>query len=99
MDYDDHGLGAMPKLVGGPKYSRPPVPVARAERPPDPDDLPLMSEWTPEDQELAVQLGLGNGPATPAVAVPDSGTAVESTSARRVFGGLFRGGSIRSRGG
>ncbi len=68
MDYDDQGLAAMPKLVGGPKYSRPPVPVERAERPPDPDDLPLMSEWTPEDEELAAQLGLGNDPATTAAA-------------------------------
>jgi hypothetical protein len=56
---DDHGLAAMPKLVGGPRYSRPPLAVApRVDRPPDPDDLPLVSEWTPEDAALAAELGL-----------------------------------------
>jgi hypothetical protein len=59
VDYDDHGLAALPKLVGGPKYSRPPVTgLERAERPPDPDDLPLVSQRTPEDSALAAELGL-----------------------------------------
>jgi hypothetical protein len=56
---DDHGHVAMPKLVGGPKYTRPPVAaLSFAERPPDPDDFPLTSEWTPEDHALAQELGL-----------------------------------------
>ncbi len=63
MDNDDRGLAAMPKLVGGPTYSRPPVVAPRTELPPDPDDLPLKSEWTPEDQDLAAQLGLDDGSA------------------------------------
>jgi hypothetical protein len=56
---DDRGLAAMPKLVGGPTYSRPPQAGApRVERPPNPDDLPLVAEWTPEDAALAMELGL-----------------------------------------
>ena len=49
----------MPKLVGGPKYSRPPTSGApKTERPLDPDDLPLVSSWTEEDRALAEELGL-----------------------------------------
>ncbi len=73
----------MPKLVGGPTYSRPPVVVERTERPPDPDDLPLMSEWTPEDHELAAQLGLDGGPRDPGVATasaPGAGHPTASSS-------------------
>lgn len=59
MDYDDRGLAAMPKLVGGPKYSRPPgAGATKTERPPDPDDLPLVSSWTEEDHAIAQELGL-----------------------------------------
>lgn len=47
----------MPKLYGAPAYARPPVvPVAPVERPFDPDDLPLESERSDEDQELVGQL-------------------------------------------
>jgi hypothetical protein len=98
VDYDDQGLAAMPKLVGGPKYSRPPVPVERAERPPDPDDLPLMSDWTPEDEELAAQLGLGTAATTAALAAANSGSAIAPTPTRRRLGGLLRGGNLRSKG-
>ena len=64
MDYDDRGL-AMPKLVGGPKSSRPPaVGVTPAERPPSPDDLPLECERTDEDEALARELGLRVSPVT-----------------------------------
>lgn len=48
---------AMPKLFGGPAYARPPVvPVAPVERPFDPDDLPLESARTNEDEQLAASL-------------------------------------------
>jgi hypothetical protein len=48
---DERGPGAMPKLYGAPAYARPPVaPVAPVERPFDPDDLPLESERSDEDQ-------------------------------------------------
>jgi hypothetical protein len=43
----------MPKLYGAPAYARPPVaPVAPVERPFDPDDLPLESERSSDDQEV-----------------------------------------------
>jgi hypothetical protein len=59
VDYDDRGLAAMPKLVGGPKYSRPPgAGAVKTERPADPDDLPLVSAWTDEDHALAKELGI-----------------------------------------
>jgi len=74
---DDRGLAALPKLVGGPKYSRPPLPDApRVERPPDPDDLPIVSEWTPEDAALAVALGLDGAP----VAAASSGVIAGHTA-------------------
>ena len=54
---DEHVQVAMPKLYGASAYARPPVvPVAVAERPFDPDDLPLESERTREEHELATTL-------------------------------------------
>lgn len=59
MDYDDRGLAALPKLVGGPRYTRPPrTGITPVERPASPDDLPLVSERTAEDRALAVELDL-----------------------------------------
>jgi hypothetical protein len=102
VDYDDRGLAALPKLVGGPKYSRPPMTtVSRAERPLDPDDLPLESARTDEDEALARELGLGASSVAFATAGGDgnghpngswsiSGSAGDSPTRRRGFGGLFR---------
>lgn len=107
MDYDDRGLTALPKLVGGPKYSRPPGAGAqRADRPPDPDDLPLESARTPEDQALAAELGLAAS-ATPIAAVEmgaaapggngagsaggDASSRTAPGHAKRGLGVLFRG--------
>ena len=73
---DDRGLAALPKLVGGPKYSRPPLGAPPVERPPDPDDLPIVAEWTPEDAALAVALGLEGAP----VAVASSGVTAAHTA-------------------
>jgi hypothetical protein len=44
---------ALPKLYGAPAYARPTVPVVAAERPFDPDDLPLESNQTEEEREYA----------------------------------------------
>jgi hypothetical protein len=44
---------ALPKLYGAPAYARPPRPVAVADRPFDPDDLPIEIEQTPEERYLA----------------------------------------------
>lgn len=106
MDNDDRGLAALPKLVGAPAYSRPPsLGVTRAERPPDPDDLPLVNHRTPEDVELARALGLDDGGriaiaagvagAQPGHAAGQNATADggpgDRTPARHGIGGFLRG--------
>lgn len=107
MDNDDRGLAALPKLVGAPAYSRPPsLGVTRAERPPDPDDLPLVNHRTPEDVELARELGLDDGRIAIAAGVAGAGTQPghaagngatagggpgDGTSPRHGIGGLLRG--------
>ena len=49
---DDHGHVALPKLYGAPAYARPPLlPVSQAERPFDPDALPLECERDGQEQE------------------------------------------------
>jgi hypothetical protein len=88
VDYDDHGLTAMPKLVGGPRYSRPPVSVApRIERPPNPDDLPLVAERTPEDEALAAELGV-DAQAAAVLAVPTYATVQTVATASAATSGL-----------
>jgi hypothetical protein len=48
---------ALPKLYGAPAYARPPVlTVVTADRPFDPDSLPLEIEQTEEERELTVEL-------------------------------------------
>ena len=57
MANDDFGHVALPKLYGAPAYARPPRPVVQlAERPFDPDELPLESVQTDEEREYAKQL-------------------------------------------
>jgi hypothetical protein len=46
---------ALPKLYGAPAYGRPPRPVV-ADRPFDPDDLPIEVLQTPEERYLAETL-------------------------------------------
>ena len=47
MANEDHVHVALPKLYGAPAYARPPVvPVQQAERPIDPDALPLEAVQT-----------------------------------------------------
>ena len=88
MDYDDNGLAAMPKLVGGPRYSRPPVSAApRIERPPDPDDLPLVAVRTPEDEALAAELGIDAQTAA-VLTVPTYSAVQTMTSASVTTSGL-----------
>jgi hypothetical protein len=53
---EEHLHSAMPKLFGAPAYARPKVEVAPVERPFDPDDLPLESARTNDEQELTQQL-------------------------------------------
>lgn len=54
MVFDDRGHSALPKLYGAPAYSRPPAVIASRGVPPhSPDDLPLESERTDEEHDLA----------------------------------------------
>lgn len=54
---EDHVHVALPTLYGAPAYARPPVvPAQPAERPFDPDELPLEAVQTDEERELARQL-------------------------------------------
>ncbi|MEI7744361.1 MAG: hypothetical protein WCK58_11525 [Chloroflexota bacterium] len=47
----------MPKLLGGPAYSRPGPRLAQpVERPFDPDDLPLEADRSAEDHDLVQQV-------------------------------------------
>jgi hypothetical protein len=51
---EDHAHVALPKLYGAPAYARPPaVPVEEAERPFDPDALPIEAVQTDEEREIA----------------------------------------------
>jgi hypothetical protein len=47
---------ALPKLYGAPAYARPLRIVPDAERPFDPDDLPIEAVQTDEERELAASL-------------------------------------------
>jgi hypothetical protein len=47
---------ALPKLYGAPAYARPVIVVAVAERPFDPDDLPIEAVQTDEEREIAASL-------------------------------------------
>ena len=47
---------ALPKLYGQPAYARPPRAVLEAERPFDPDELPLTVEMTDEERVVAQSL-------------------------------------------
>ena len=47
---------ALPKLYGAPAYARPAPIVEVAEKPFDPDDLPIEAFQTPEERDLALSL-------------------------------------------
>ena len=87
---------ALPKLYGAPAYARPTVPVVAAERPFDPDDLPLEVEQTVEEREYAeVQAQVyAGGIAGEPVAVSSGGGREGSPMLR---GRPFRLGSITNR--
>lgn len=57
MTNEQHAHIALPKLYGAPAYARPPMlTVVTADRPFDPDSLPLEMEQTDEERELSVEL-------------------------------------------
>ena len=47
---------ALPKLYGAPAYARPPKVAAVAERPFDPDELPIEADRTDEERDFASEL-------------------------------------------
>ena len=55
MSIDEQHV-ALPKLYGAPAYARPPSYAATADRPFDPDDLPIEAFQTEEDRAFAATL-------------------------------------------
>ena len=55
MSIDEQHV-ALPRLYGAPAYARPPGMSATAERPFDPDDLPIEAFQTEEDRAFAATL-------------------------------------------
>jgi hypothetical protein len=53
---DEQQHMALPRLYGGPAYSRPARPAQDIVRPFDPDELPLEADRTEIDQALASEL-------------------------------------------
>jgi hypothetical protein len=47
---------ALPRLFGAPAYARPPRMTATADRPFDPDDLPIEAFMSEEDRAFAASL-------------------------------------------
>lgn len=85
MANDEQIHVALPKLYGAPAYARPkPVPVQVAERPFDPDELPLESLQTDEERELARQVTgrVSWGPV--AESRPDGGDGTAGKRARQL---------------
>ncbi len=65
MATEDQAHVALPKLYGAPAYARPlAVAVVKTARPVDPDDLPLESEQTEEERQLARGLSGSGGTGT-----------------------------------
>ena len=88
---------ALPKLYGAPAYARPSAPVAAADRPFDPDDLPLETYQTVEEREYASQITsqvYAGGVSGDPVAISSGGGREGSPMLR---GRPFRLGSITSR--
>ena len=52
----DEEFVALPQLYGAPAYARPAPVVVAAEKPFDPDDLPIEAYQTPEERDLALTL-------------------------------------------
>lgn len=55
MSIDEQHV-ALPKLYGAPAYARPPSHASTADRPFDPDDLPIEAYQTEEDRAFAATL-------------------------------------------
>jgi hypothetical protein len=80
---------ALPRLYGGPAYSRPPRPAQEIVRPFDPDELPLEAERTDGDPAHADQL-MGNswGPTKAASTKPKATRRGRAAKLAKGAGGL-----------
>jgi hypothetical protein len=90
---DDYVHVAMPKLYGAPAYARPPVePVARTERPLNPDDLPIESEQTDDERAMLTTVdGEGNAHMHAAELAAANNGAGRRSFGIRAIAGMFRG--------
>ena len=96
MSIDEQTV-APPQLYGAPAYTRPPVVAEAAERPFDPDDLPIEALQTEEDREFSSALparafapgGIPLGNQAPA----DSGSRRSQALSVRGIAGRLLGGS------
>jgi hypothetical protein len=78
---------AMPRLMGQPAYARPPrLVVEEADRPFDPDDLPLEAFRTDEERQLAASYArngsAGNGSGNGGALKPSSSGGLRGIAAR-----------------
>lgn len=71
VSLDDQHI-ALPKLYGAPAYARPAPATTGAERPYDPDELPIEAHQNDEDREFSSTL--------PARAYAPGGVALDRTS-------------------
>jgi hypothetical protein len=71
---------ALPRLYGGPAYSRPPRPVEVLARPFDPDELPLEADRT--DDDIALVNELNGATWAPASAAPVKAKARRGRAAK-----------------
>lgn len=89
MAADPDPYFALPKLYGGPAYARPKVAVPEAERPFDPDDLPIVAAMSDDERVVvatlapSVLLGAGGSAAMPAAG---AGSPSEGANARGTAG-------------
>ena len=56
MSIDEQQHIALPQLYGAPAYARPPTVAEIAERPFDPDELPIEAFQTDEEREFSTTL-------------------------------------------
>lgn len=88
---------AFPRLMGAPAYARPPRTIEPAERPFDPDALPLAVEQTPDERVVA---GIdGSGSASFAGARRSPIAVMSSPTAAAAHGGYLPPDTARGRAG
>jgi hypothetical protein len=90
---------ALPQLYGAPAYARPPASVPGAERPFDPDELPIEAYRTDEEREFSSTLppaayapgGLTLGRNGSTTSTGDNGLRPRTFSLRSITGRILGG--------